>query len=176
MKNKTANPSPLGSLGFGMTTVLFSVVNAGFYSSNAMLLSMAIFLGGIGQIIAGILEYKRGNTFGFLSYTMFGLYWEVIVGINLLPVFGLSVAAESGFIGVFFLLWTVFSVMLLIQTFKMDKFTIFIFVTVVLLFGAITLRQLTGLDFFGKFSGWIGILCGGCAMASGYKALNNKNS
>ena len=71
MKVKQANPAPLGSLGFGMTTILYSIVSAGFFEVNAMLLSMAIFLGGTAQLLAGVLEYKRGNTFEFTSYSMF---------------------------------------------------------------------------------------------------------
>ena len=56
---KTANASPLGFLGFGMTTILYSMAGASFFNMNTMLLSMAIFLGGITQIIAGLLEYKK---------------------------------------------------------------------------------------------------------------------
>jgi len=60
MENKIANPAPLGLMGFGMTTVLLNIHNAGFFPVSAMILSMGIFYGGIAQVIAGIMEFKKG--------------------------------------------------------------------------------------------------------------------
>lgn len=172
MKEKTANASPLGSLGFGMTTILFSMVGTGFFSMNTMLLSMAIFLGGATQIIAGLLEYKKGNTFGYVSYTMFGLYWFTTASLTLMPLLVPVNVAGSSFMGWFYLLWTVFSVMLFAQTLKMDKLTNAIFLTVVMLFGSITLSNFTGISVVGNMAGWIGIVCGSLAMYSAYKGLS----
>ena len=65
MKDETlANPGPLGLMGFGMTTVLLNIHNAGFFEISAMILAMGLFYGGVAQIIAGILEFRKGNTFG----------------------------------------------------------------------------------------------------------------
>jgi hypothetical protein len=78
IKDTTGNPAPLGLLAFGMTTVLLNIHNAGFYEFNSMILAMGIFYGGMAQIIAGIMEWKKNNTFGmtaFSSYGFFGLFW-----------------------------------------------------------------------------------------------------
>ena len=64
MEQKLSNPTPLGLMGFGMTTVLLNIHNAGFFPISVMILSMGIFYGGMAQIIAGILEFRKGNTFG----------------------------------------------------------------------------------------------------------------
>ena len=64
---KLANPAPLGLMGFGMTTVLLNIHNAGFFPVSAVVLAMGIFYGGIAQIIAGIMEFKKGNTFGTIG-------------------------------------------------------------------------------------------------------------
>ncbi len=170
---KTANASPLGFLGFGMTTILYSMAGASFFNMNTMLLSMAIFLGGITQIIAGLLEYKKGNTFGYVSYTMFGLYWFTSVTLTLMPFFTPINAASPLSMGWFYLLWTVFTVMLFAQTFKMDRLTNTIFLTVVMLFGTITLSNFTGMILIGNLAGWIGIICGSLAMYSAYKGLSS---
>lgn len=172
MNEKTANASPLGSLGFGMTTILYSIVGAGFFNMNTMLITMAIFLGGATQIIAGLLEYKKGNTFGYVSYTMFGLYWLTAAMLTVMPLFTPISEAESLFMGWFYLLWTVFTAMLYAQTLKMDKLTNVIFLTVVILFGTITLSSFTGIKFIGNLAGWIGILCGSLAMYSAHKGLS----
>ena len=86
--DKTANPAPLGLMGFGMTTVLLNLHNAGFYSLGGVVLSMGIFYGGLAQLIAGIEEWKKGNTFGSLAFTSYGAFWLTLVGIVLLPKLG----------------------------------------------------------------------------------------
>lgn len=75
MNEKLANPAPLGLMGFGMTTILLNIHNAGFYPISAMILAMGLCYGGLAQIVAGIMEFRRGNTFGvtaFLSYACSG--------------------------------------------------------------------------------------------------------
>lgn len=59
IRDLTANPAPLGLMGFGMTTVLLNIHNAGFYPMDAMILSMGFFYGGLAQVIAGIMEWKK---------------------------------------------------------------------------------------------------------------------
>ena len=59
LKDTTANPAPLGLLGFGLTTVLLNIHNAGYYELNSMILAMGIFYGGLAQIIAGIMDGRR---------------------------------------------------------------------------------------------------------------------
>src|SRR6201989_312194 len=88
IKDGTGNPAPLGLLGFGMTTVLLNLHNAGFYELNTMILAMGIFYGGVAQIIAGIMEWKKGNTFATTAFTSYGLFWLSLVGLIVLPKFG----------------------------------------------------------------------------------------
>ena len=63
IKDSTANPAPLGLLAFGMTTVLLNLHNAGYFELNSMILAMGLFYGGSAQVIAGFMEWKKGNTF-----------------------------------------------------------------------------------------------------------------
>jgi uncharacterized protein len=81
MEQKLANPGPLGLLGFGMTTILLNIHNAGFFPVSAMMLSMGIFVGGIAQVIAGILEFKKGNTFGMTAFISYGMFWITLVSL-----------------------------------------------------------------------------------------------
>jgi len=73
--DNTANPAPLGLLGFGMTTVLLNLHNAGFFELGSMILAMGIFYGGMAQVITGVMEWKKGNTFGTVAFTSYGLFW-----------------------------------------------------------------------------------------------------
>ena len=67
-----ANPAPLGLMGFGMTTFLLNIHNAGFYPVDSMIMAMGLFYGGLAQIIAGIMEFKNGNTFATTAFTSYG--------------------------------------------------------------------------------------------------------
>ena len=84
-KEILANPAPLGLMGFGMTTVLLNLHNAGFFALGSMILAMGLCYGGIAQIIAGILEYRKGNTFGVTAFTSYGLFWLSLVALIVIP-------------------------------------------------------------------------------------------
>ncbi|HPM26956.1 MAG TPA: acetate uptake transporter, partial [Methanothrix sp.] len=95
IRDTTANPAPLGLLGFGLTTVLLNIHNAGYYELNSMILAMGIFYGGLAQIIAGIMEWKKNNTFGTTAFTSYGLFWLTLVGLLFLPKLGLADATSK---------------------------------------------------------------------------------
>ena len=84
MDSVRANPAPLGLMGFGMTTVLLNLHNAGFFELDDTILAMGIFYGGLAQIIAGIMEFRKGNTFGLTAFTSYGFFWLSLVAIVLL--------------------------------------------------------------------------------------------
>ena len=71
----TANPAPLGLLGFGMTTILLNLHNTGLYGLNTVIIGMGLFIGGLAQIIAGVQEWKKNNTFGATAFTSYGFFW-----------------------------------------------------------------------------------------------------
>src|SRR3989440_8074634 len=88
IKDTTGNPAPLGLLGFGMTTVLLNLHNAGFYELNSMILAMGICYGGGAQIIAGIMEWRKGNTFAATAFLSYGLFLVLLLTIVLLAELG----------------------------------------------------------------------------------------
>jgi succinate-acetate transporter protein len=87
IKDTTANPAPLGLLAFGLTTVLLNLHNAGIFEMNSMILAMGIFYGGIAQIIAGIMEAKKNNTFGLVAFVSYGSFWLTLVALIVMPKF-----------------------------------------------------------------------------------------
>src|SRR5207237_3940730 len=84
LRDTTGNPAPLGLLGFGMTTVLLNLHNAGLYELNSMILAMGICYGGAAQIIAGIMEWRKGNTFATTAFLSYGLFWFSLVKLVIL--------------------------------------------------------------------------------------------
>ena len=168
-----ANPAPLGLMGFGMTTVLLNIHNAGFYEINAMILAMGIFYGGMAQIFAGIFEFKKGNTFGTLAFTSYGLFWLTLVFILVCP-WGVT-AANHFSMAWYFVAWGVFTFFLFIGTLNGNTGTKIIFGTLTILFALLAIRDFTGSEFIGTIAGWEGIFCGASAIYVGLaETLNEK--
>src|ERR1700742_4709700 len=90
-----ANPAPLGLCAFGMTTVLLNFANSGFIEVSPMILAMGIFYGGLAQVIAGIIEAKKNNTFGLTAFTSYGFFWLSLVGLIVMPKLGWMAAASD---------------------------------------------------------------------------------
>ena len=109
MDGKMANPAPLGLMGFGMTTVLLNLHNAGFFALGSMILAMGIFYGGIAQVIAGILEFRNGNTFGLTAFTSYGLFWISLVFLIVMPGLGWGSASSAAAMGYYLFMWGIFT-------------------------------------------------------------------
>src|SRR5271157_327794 len=105
----TANPAPLGLLGFGMTTVLLNLHNAGFYSLNSMILAMGLCYGGTAQVIAGIMEWKKGNTFATTAFISYGFFWISLVTLVLLPKLTPAAAADETAMAAYLAMWGLFT-------------------------------------------------------------------
>jgi len=161
---KTANPAPLGLMGFGMTTVLLNIHNAGFFPVDSMILAMGIFYGGIAQIIAGVLEYKHGNTFGGTAFTSYGAFWLTLVTLILLPKTGAVAACPEAFMGWYLALWGVFTAFMFVGTLKGHKALQVVFGSLTVLFALLALRDWLGSEVIGHIAGFEGIFCGASAI------------
>lgn len=160
-KNMLANPAPLGLMGFGMTTVLLNIHNAGVYDLGAMILAMGIFYGGLAQIIAGILEYRKGNTFGVTAFCSYGLFWLTLVGLLIIP------EVVSGFNGptptamaAYLFMWGLFTFWMFLSTLKHNKALQFVFISLAILFWLLALGDFTGSTMIKTIAGYEGIICG----------------
>ena len=161
---KTANPAPLGLMGFGMTTVLLNIHNAGFYPISSMILAMGLFYGGLAQIIAGILEFRKGNTFGMTAFVSYGFFWVTLVGLILGPRTGWIDPTPSGYMGCFLLMWGIFTLFMFLGTLRANRALQFVFASLTVLFFLLAIRDFAELPVVGVIAGWEGILCGASAI------------
>src|SRR5450432_2407778 len=120
VKDNLANPAPLGLFGFGMTTVLLNLHNAGFYEMNSMILAMGLFYGGIAQVIAGILEFKKNNTFGMTAFISYGFFWISLVALILMPKWGWIPAASNNGMAAYLIMWGIFTLLLFVGTLRIN--------------------------------------------------------
>ncbi len=167
MEQKSANPAPVGLLGFGMTTILLNIHNAGFFPISAMILAMGIFYGGIAQVIAGVLEYKKGNTFAYTAFVSYGMFWLTLVFLIVAPKWGITDATEHAFMGWYLFVWGVFTFFMWLGTFGKSPVLQFIFGSLWVLFFLLAIRDWTGNQLIGTIAGWEGLVCGGSAFYLG---------
>ena len=169
---KVANPGPLGLLGFGMTTVLLNLHNAGLLPLSIAIVAMGIALGGLAQIIAGIRELCQGNTFAGTAFTAYGLFWWSLVLIWVNP-FKEIEAASSVALGFYLLLWGIFTAFMFIGTLKHNRATQVVFGSLTILFLLLALGDFTGIHVIHTIAGIEGIFCGLSAIYSAMGQIVN---
>ncbi len=168
INDTTANPAPLGLLGFGMTTILLNIHNAGIIPLDSMILAMGIFYGGLAQVIAGILEWKKNNTFGATAFTSYGMFWLTLVALLLLPRLGLAEPSSTLAMGFYLLMWGIFTFVMFIGTLKINRALQVVFLSLAVLFFLLAIRDFAASEVVGRIAGWEGILCG---LSAVYAAL-----
>lgn len=174
LQDKSANPAPLGLLGFGMTTVLLNIHNAGIFEMNSMIFGMGIFYGGIAQIIAGIMESKKNNTFGFTAFISYGFFWLTLVGLLVMPKLGWIEAASQTSMAYYLMMWGIFTFFLFLGTFRISVALQVVFGTLVVLFFLLAYGDATGNATIKTIAGYEGIICGASAIYTGMASLLNE--
>lgn len=175
IKDTTANPAPLGLFAFGMTTVLLNLRNAGFFELNSMILAMGLCYGGAAQVIAGVLEWKKNNTFGMVAFTSYGFFWISFVVLVLLPKAGLApLATTAPALAAYLAVWGLFTAGLLIGTFRLSRALQFIFGTLTVLFFLLAIGDYTENAGLKKFAGYEGLVCGFAACYAGLAQVLNE--
>jgi succinate-acetate transporter protein len=174
MNDELANPAPLGLLAFGMTTVLLNLHNAGFYPLDSMIVAMGFAYGGIAQIIVGVLEFRKGNTFGTVAFMSYGLFWWSLVVLLLLPNTSLAVTGPTETaLAAYFFMWGLFTLVMTFGTLKTNRVLQTVFISLTVLFFLLTARELTGNVLIGTLAGYEGIICGMSAVYLGLAEVVN---
>jgi len=175
LKDTTANPAPLGLLGFGMTTVLLNLHNAGFYELNSMLLAMGMCYGGAAQIVAGIMECRKGNTFATTAFLSYGLFWFSLVALLILPKLGWATASSDTAMAAYLFMWGLFSAVMFIGTFRLHVAGQVVFGSLTILFFLLAIGDfINASPGFKHFTGYEGIFCGFSAIYAGLAQVLNE--
>ena len=169
MSSKLANPAPLGLLGFGLTTVLLNLHNAGLFDLDTMILAMGLAYGGLAQVIVGVMEFKKGNTFGTVAFTSYGLFWWSLVSLLVLPKISFFSPALTAYsnesMAAYFCIWGIFTLAMFFGTIKANRAVQFVFMSLTILFLLLTTRELLGNPaWFSTIVGIEGVICGASAI------------
>jgi succinate-acetate transporter protein len=175
IKDMTGNPAPLGLLGFGMTTVLLNLHNAGFYELNSMILAMGICYGGAAQIIAGIMEWRKGNTFATTAFLSYGLFWFSLVALIVMAKLGWASPSNDTAMAAYLAMWCLFTAVMFIATLRLNRALQVVFATLTILFFLLAIGDYTNASAgFIHFSGYEGIFCGFSAIYAGLAQVLNE--
>ncbi len=174
-ENKLANPAPLGLMGFGMTTVLLNIHNAGFIALGGMILAMGIFYGGFAQLIAGWWEMKQNNTFPAVAFSSYGLFWLSLVGLFIIPEVVPNIPAPGlTAMAAYLAMWGLFTGWMFLSTLKMNRALQVVFGTLTILFFLLALGDAMDSAMIGKIAGYEGIVCGFSAIYTALAEVTNE--
>jgi uncharacterized protein len=171
-----ANPAALGLVGFGLTTVLLSLVNAGVLppGGEGVVIPLALTYGGLIQIIAGIFEFKVGNTFGMTAFLSYGAFWwwfAIMLLMNHAGMIDLKSAGPT--VGVALLLWGVLTLYLWVATFRLSRLLFLVFLTLWVTFFLLGLGAALGQPGLSRLGGWLGLVCGSLAVYGSFAITAN---
>lgn len=153
-QQRVANPAPLGLMGFALTTFVLSCCNAGIFGVSAtsppnVVTGLALFYGGLAQLLAGMWEFTTGNTFGATAFASYGAFWLSYAAI-LVPWFGVA----EGFLGheqalppavaIFLLGWTIFTFLMWLATLRTNLALSALFASLTLTFLLLTIAEYKG--------------------------------
>jgi succinate-acetate transporter protein len=169
LQDVTANPGPLGLMAFGMTTVLLNFHNAGFFALNSMIIGMGIFYGGLAQVIAGIMEWKKNSTFGMTAFLSYGLFWMTLVALWVFEtIWPDEFTTDGTAAGWYLFAWGVFTGLMFVGALRINRALQTVFGTLTVLFvllaigkwvGEGTFLGIAGADWT-KIAGYEGIVTG----------------
>jgi len=167
-----ANPAPLGLCAFALTTFVLSSINAGWFPAGGttIIVGLAVFYGGISQILAGMWEFKSGNTFGATAFTSYGAFW-LALGVVFIPGFGIGSTLGTALhpaLGLFLLSWTIFTGLMFFGTLRSNLALMSVFALLFITFLLLTIGELAPSDTSHMIGGYVGILT---AIAAWYTAL-----
>ena len=174
-KDLTGNPAPLGLMGFGMTTVLLNLHNAGLFGLGSMILAMGIFYGGIAQIIAGAMEWKKGNTFATTAFCSYGLFWLTLVVLIVFPTMGIADKTSPVAMSAYLAMWGLFTAIMFIGTLRFNRAMQVVFATLAILFFLLALGDFTGNAMITQIAGLEGIFCGFSAIYTALAQVINES-
>ncbi|MER5809273.1 acetate uptake transporter [Streptomyces sp. NPDC002033] len=163
---RLANPGPLGLAAFALTTFVLSLFNSGLIANaalSAVVLPLALFYGGLAQFVAGVLEFRRGNTFGTTAFVSYGAFWMAFAGYVKFVVPTLPAGQAHIATGWFLIAWFVFTAYMAVAALKLDLAHRALFTVLALTFLFLALGDLTQVTALGHAGGWLGLLCAGIA-------------
>ena len=170
-----ADPGPLGLAAFAMTTFFLSSVNAGWLpkSVEGVVLGLALFYGGITQLLAGMWEFAKGNTFGAVAFSSYGAFWLSFWYLVAHVTLKASPHDASKGVGFFLLGWAIFTLYMFLCSLRTTGVIMAVFGFLFLTFLFLTLGELNTSSGMTRIGGYLGVLTAALAWYGSLAAVMN---
>jgi len=144
-ESKLSNPAVLGLTCFGLTTMLLNLHNAGLIKKfDTTIMGLGLFVGGLAQVIAGVMEYRKGNTFASTAFLAYGTFWiSLVFAVIAGETMKLSFVTKEG-LAWYLILWGIFTLFMTVGTFKINRVLQFVFITLSILFFMLAIGSFMG--------------------------------
>lgn len=175
-----ADPAPLGLAGFGITTLLLSLINAGILPATVTLgvMALALTFGGLAQFVAGMWAFKRGNTFAATAFTSYGAFWfsfYLLVVVFIPQMKGAAPADIGNFVGTYLLAWGIFTAYMTIASLGGARAVQLVFVLLTLTFVALAIGEYATSTTIHNVGGYLGLATAAAAIYASFADVANAN-
>jgi len=172
---KIADPGPLGLAAFAMTTFVLSMFNADLVSRSgeAIVFGLALAYGGIAQVLAGMWEFRTGNTFGAVAFTSFGAFWISFWAFVQFYAADVPPAAAGHAVGLYLIAWGIFTSYMFIASLRTTGAVALVFILLAVTFFVLGIGNARASDTLIKAGGWLGLATAAAAWYASFAAVTN---
>ncbi len=170
-----ADPGPLGLAGFAMTTFVLSMFNADLVSRNgeAIVFGLALAYGGLAQLLAGMWEFRTGNTFGAVAFTSYGAFWISFWAFVQFYAADVPAADAGHAVGLYLIAWGIFTAYMFIASLRTTAAVALVFILLAVTFFVLGIGNANGNDSVVKLGGWLGLATAFAAWYASFAAVTN---
>jgi len=171
-----ADPGPLGLAAFAMTTFVLSCINANLLKTGTetVVIGLALAYGGLAQLLAGMWEFRKNNTFGAVAFTSYGAFWLSFAGILFwYKPTGVTADQASHAVGVYLLAWTIFTAYMTVASVRVSGAVAAVFLCLTVTFLFLAIGDLGTNENMTKVGGWVGIVTAALAWYASFAVVTN---
>jgi len=172
---KVADPGPLGLAAFALTTFVLSMFNSGILNSGGepVVFGLALAYGGIAQVLAGMWEFRTGNTFGAVAFTSYGAFWLSFWAFEQFYADSIPASALGQAVGVLLVAWGFFTLYMLVASLRTTGAIALVFALLTVTFFLLGIGEWTTTDGLAKAGGYVGIATAAAAWYASFAAVTN---
>lgn len=171
---KPADPGPLGLAGFAMTTFVLSMFNSNLVDGKGVpvVLGLALAYGGIVQLLAGMWEFRTGNTFGAVAFCSFGAFWISFWALNVF--YAKQIGGNAGHaIGVYLWAWAIFTAYMTVAALRVSGAVLLVFVLLTATFVLLAIGAVGPHETVTHWGGYVGLATAAAAWYASFAAVAN---
>jgi uncharacterized protein len=170
-----ADPAPLGLAAFALTTFVLSMFNAGLVDAKGepIVVGLALAYGGGAQLLAGMWEFRKGNTFGATAFSSYGAFWLSFWAYVAFFAEGVPEANRGSAVGLYLIAWGIFTAYMWVASFRTNAAVNLVFLLLTITFFVLGIGDAVGNDTISKLGGWLGLATAVAAWYASFAVVTN---